>query len=797
MTRTIGQVVLGIGLASGIAFPADLLPNPGFDDPGEGLAAGWTLQSDVGTATATRVDEEGPFLRVERADKGQADLRPAAGSIPVRGTQAYLLTVRIRSSNVAEASHYAELQWFGPAGFLSRDTGAAHVADRWVTVAVGPVRPPDGATSVAVLLRCYEPGLYDFDDVQLVEVEPMPSNLLTNPGFESDGDGDGAPDAWTLTPAGATWDAESPWTGARSIRLQRPAADAPAAHIRQDTVRVEPGRVYELSAGVKSDVFGRELRLAVEWTKGPQVLETAEFRDQTFQAWQRKTLRATSPAEADAANVILELVSDGTIWFDDACLAPQERVAEMTLDLIRPNPRGLIRQGIDEPIVRAACLARTTLEGASASVALADAADTMLERRELTVQDQPSEVTFDVSRLADGSYTVHAEITRADGQVLAAETARVDIVPADAAGVFFGAHGIATVNRAPWFPIGVCSISPLDDEAAGLAAAGFNLLVPGTFSQGTPDDARRLLDRAQELGLYAMEWNNGWVYPPGQTTAEAREQALTKLAEDAGGHPAFLGLMCDEAIWNGVPLADVAHSYHTFRRLMPTKLFWLNLAPRNTIEDLARYCRFADVSGMDIYPVEGSSHSDLPNKTLSVVGDEVDKNHDTVAGRKPIWAILQGFGWSAWEADPAAHKRAPTWEETRFMAYDSIVHGAVGIIYWGASYEKRDSDIWTSLRRIAGELRDLAPALTSTEWVDIPAESEGNAVRATGRMVDGRLFVIAVNERDTAVEARMTLPDGVDALARVAEEGKGLAARDGAITDAFGPWAVHVYSSPE
>ncbi|HOS92529.1 MAG TPA: hypothetical protein PLQ54_04400, partial [Armatimonadota bacterium] len=491
------------------------------------------------------------------------------------------------------------------------------------------------------------------------------------------------------------------------------------------------------------------------------------------------------------------LVSDGTVWFDDVCLSPRESVAEVTLDIERPNPRGLVRQGVDDAVVRAVCLAKTPIEGASASVTLSDRAGTVLERRGLAVQDEPSEVTFDMNQAAIGGYTVHAEITSADGQVLAAEAAHVDIVPADAPGVFLGAHGVAAANGTPWFPIGLTSISPLDDEAAGLAAAGFNLLVPGTFSQGTPEDAQRLLDRAEELGLYVMEWNNGWVYPTGQVTAEAREQALGKLAENVGGHPAFLGLMCDEAIWNGVPLADVAHAYHTFRRLMPTKLFWQNQAPRNTIEDLARYCRFADVSGMDIYPVEGSSHSDLPNQTLSVVGDEVDKNRETVAGRKPIWAILQGFGWSVWEADPATHKRTPTWEETRFMAYDSVVHGAVGIIYWGASYEKRDSDIWTSLRRIAGELRDLAPALTATEWVDIAAASEDNAVRATGRRVGDRLFVIAVNESDTAVEARLSLPGGVTRLARVAEEGPALAARDATVTDAFEPWGVHVYSSVE
>ena len=348
----------------------------------------------------------------------------------------------------------------------------------------------------------------------------------------------------------------------------------------------------------------------------------------------------------------------------------------------------------------------------------------------------------------------------------------------------------------PWFPIGVTSISPVADEAERLAGAGFNLLVPNMISNGKRETVQAGLDRAKDLGLYVMDWNNAWVYLRGKSAPEARERALGTMADNVGAHPAFLGLMCDEALWNGVPVSDVKHAYGIMRRLMPTHLFWQNQAPRNTIEDLARYCRGADVSGMDIYPVEGESHSDLGNKTLSVVGDEVDKNHQTVHGRKPIWAILQGFGWSVWEKDPSVHKRAPTWEETRFMAYDAIVHGATGIIYWGASYEDRDSDIWDSLRRMASELKELIPALVSPEVVNVEAESADGAVIAMGRRVEGKLWVLAVNERDTEVDATIQLPGPAESLERWRENGDGPQVRGGDLIDSFGPYGVHVYREP-
>jgi hypothetical protein len=498
------------------------------------------------------------------------------------------------------------------------------------------------------------------------------------------------------------------------------------------------------------------------------------------------------PPGAERANVVVELLSEGTLWVDDVVLAQEEMVAEVELSILKPNARGLLRQGIDQPVLEAECRVETSLNDVSSRVVLLDAAE-----RELAVveRDADGRLELPLGDVAPGSYTLRAQVSSGE-DVVASDTAFLDIVPADARGVFFRDDKIAIVKGEPWFPIGVTSISPVADEAERLAGAGFNLLVPNISSTGEKEAVQACLNRAGELGLYVMEWNNAWVYNKGESAAEAREQALRSMAENVGDHPAFLGIMCDEALWNGVPVADVTHAYGTMRRLMPTHLFWQNQAPRNSIEDLARYCRAADVSGMDIYPVEGASHSDLANKTLSVVGDEVDKNRETVHDRKPIWAILQGFGWSAWEKDPAAHKRAPTWNETRFMAYDSILHGATGIIYWGASYEDRESDIWNSLRRMASELKELTPALVSPDVVSVEVESADGAVIATGRRVEGKLWILAVNERDAEVEAKLRLRDGAGSLERWGEEGNGPSVQSGVLVDSFGRYGVHVYREP-
>lgn len=53
----------------------------------------------------------------------------------------------------------------------------------------------------------------------------------------------------------------------------------------------------------------------------------------------------------------------------------------------------------------------------------------------------------------------------------------------------------------------------------------------------------------------------------------------------------------------------------------------------------------------------------------------------------------------------------PTMTQTRFMAYNAIIHGARGLAYWGTSYVPRNAALWRDLKALAGEMRTLLPAL--------------------------------------------------------------------------------------
>ncbi len=137
---------------------------------------------------------------------------------------------------------------------------------------------------------------------------------------------------------------------------------------------------------------------------------------------------------------------------------------------------------------------------------------------------------------------------------------------------------------------------------------------------------------------------------------------------------------------------------------------WMNHAPRNQIPQLAAFNRAADIVGCDIYPAPLSRflrHSDLTDQSLSSVGAYTVRMARAAPG-KPVWMVLQGFGWGdiKTESSPEIRRELhrPTRDETRFMAYDAIVRGARGILYWGSFSAEKDSVLWRELLDTVGEI---------------------------------------------------------------------------------------------
>jgi len=248
------------------------------------------------------------------------------------------------------------------------------------------------------------------------------------------------------------------------------------------------------------------------------------------------------------------------------------------------------------------------------------------------------------------------------------------------------------------------------------------------------------------------------------------------------------------------------------RQLDATHPIWQNHAPRNSIDSLRKYNRMVDAAGCDIYPVpfnHGVGHSDLKDMNLTAVGAYTDRMRDAAPG-KSIWMVLQGFGWrdiseaDTKDLDPAKGRR-PRAAETRFMAYDAIVHGANAILYWGTHAIEKDSLLWQDLMKVAREVRALEPAIVAdrpnAEPVAVADETygsvDGHGPRLMLRRTGDDWVLIAVNEYAQGISFNVSrLPHELEGktLYRLNSD-ETQVVRDGNFHDGIRGLGVHVYAT--
>lgn len=258
------------------------------------------------------------------------------------------------------------------------------------------------------------------------------------------------------------------------------------------------------------------------------------------------------------------------------------------------------------------------------------------------------------------------------------------------------------------------------------------------------------------------------------------------------------------------------------RRLDPHHVRWLNHAPRNSLSDLRRFNREADMAGCDIYPAPANldvGHSDLINMSLSSVGDYTRRMRSAAPGQSCAM-VLQGFGWRDLRERVTDHHvalgigRPPTFRESRFMAYDALLHGANAILYWGTAYAKPTDQekaagrtrpqLWRDLLQLGSELRALEPAFLAkprrAPRVRIPAtfgSQDRFPLVASLRQVDDDLVLMVANESGHGLRFAIEgLPGHLGGrtlyLLRGSEE---FIAAKGAFEDGIAAYDVRVYAT--
>lgn len=278
------------------------------------------------------------------------------------------------------------------------------------------------------------------------------------------------------------------------------------------------------------------------------------------------------------------------------------------------------------------------------------------------------------------------------------------------------------------FPLGSYEMPGDSRLLQEMAEAGFNLV-----------RCRDTRDLDQALAARIM----GWVSLPLVIGPEG-DDALRRIVKSARNHPALaVWEGPDEMVWNftansglyksGVyPSADewwrqtptaVEYSETQARKIIPgfragSRLvrdldgnrhpIWMNEAARSDAKFIREYLDRVDFIGCDTYPIHDK------RRQPTDVGDYTQR-YQRIGRGKPVWMVLQGFSWHELKPPRDESLTYPTFVESRFMAYDSIVHGARGVIYWGTEFLPSRSAFRESLHALVSELSALQPFLVAPD----------------------------------------------------------------------------------
>lgn len=375
--------------------------------------------------------------------------------------------------------------------------------------------------------------------------------------------------------------------------------------------------------------------------------------------------------------------------------------------------------------------------------------------------------------------------------------------------------GTIMVGGNPFFPIGSYHLPKSAQPYQELREAGFNLV------QSPP--TLEALDKAHKAGLMA------WVTLAGDLDfsheVEKHKANIRAAVNAVGNHPALLVWESrDEPAWTwkqpAKPAASadgLARGHQFLKSLDPNHPVWINHAPRNLVKTLVNFSRGVDIVSCDIYPIipcglqemyaiqSDGTHGDLLNQTASAVGEYTDKMRRVAGPDRAVWMVLQGFAWEG-AREPKKQDSTkilyPSYNETRFMAYDAVIHGANGILFWGTAYVPQPSEFWTNLKRVAKELSEMAPVfLAPTLKTSVNIEyaelgfSMDTAIETMIKNYNGKVYLITANI--SPYPARVTF-SGLQRIKASKElvvfhEQRTVIIEDGTFMDYFEGFGVHVY----
>lgn len=587
-------------------------------------------------------------------------------------------------------------------------------------------------------------------------------NLVKNPGLEAGGDG--RIEFWSA-PAGVYGPDETlARTGRRSLKYVN--ADPNRYVLCRQALDLRPGGMYEVKAWVRTRrIAGADSGAAVclEWQDAGGKWLGGYYppgrKGDTAKWTEVGGVSMRVPPGAAGGHVLcyVRRGMTGTAWWDDVSVR-RVRQRPMYSFLVSPRYRGWILDGGPKRAEVRLRFVWDDVPGGAAAHRLtarltAHGKDKPLAQR--TVDSLPKDtlrVRLPLGDLPTGRYRLGLELAdKASGKAIYQLAHRLERRTGPMPACFIDEHNRLIVDGKPFFPLGMYWSGITAEELRIYAESDFNCLMP----YGRP--TREQMDAAHKLGLKVIysikDFYHGTRWCPDFIRSPAEERrAVGERVRAFRGHPALLAWYINDEL----PLAMLprlqAHQQWV-EHDDPNHPTWVVLYQ---VADVACYAGSFDAIGTDPYPI--------PNRPPAMAGQWARQTRQAVEDARAVWMVPQVFNWAAYRKGADRKKnRPPTFDEMRSMTWQCIAEGADGIVFYSWFNLRRDridpfEKRWPLVKRIAAEVRRMAPVLLSVEpvgklKVDAPA-----AVHWTARRHGGSVYLFLVNDASEPAAAKVRLP---------------------------------------
>lgn len=639
---------------------------------------------------------------------------------------------------------------------------------------------------------------------QVQTVRIVGENIVPNGGFERL-DADGRAIGWQMPAEVYAIDDQVAHTGRHSLRIDN--RDPNVYRLATADIPCKPGRRYAFSAwikteGVKGDETGATICL--EWSDADGNWMGGRYPAgfKGTHDWQHLA-RVSGPLPEGAASChIVAYLRKGMVgraWFDDIEVREARSPYLQTVPL-RPSYRSLI-------------FADDRNRTATVRAFLAPDEDLQLKdmRLEMTVrpagQEEPLrrvitaprqkqlEVSLDLPPLSEGDYRIRIALLNPQGEQVAAGEHLLRVVPGTITQLrsYIDEHGRLIRDGKPFFPLGLYATGgphredPFKD-ADIIADSPFNCIMNYGVNGGSLEQIRTYLDYLHEKGLYII-YSLKDMYPHTQYELlsvgpfRGEEEVVKGIVKEFKDHPAILAwYLNDELPLDFLPQLEQHQQWVS--ELDPNHPTWVVLYQ---VDDLEHYLGTTDVMGVDPYPVARAP--------IDQVAKWTDRAREVVGPDRGVWVVPQIFPWSNYHKQEQETGRAPTYVEKCNMAWQAIIHGANGLVFYSFFDLKRGGDFdneWDQVKRMALPIKRLSPVILSVE--ETPDVSSGNeAIHCLAKSYGGKLYVFAVNVSNRPQLGKFTVGAKLASVRPMFEDRDPIEPSRGGFRDIFDNLQVHLY----